>query len=119
MQTHKDEFKAALVVVRKNFLQEMTNLEGIHIGSSYVNKDEIILRVSNAAIEIRDFVQYGLNLVEFIADGGTFEQFVDNELEFIAQFDKSGYDKKSKEHWLKLLEKLYPEVGEQLDEQSK
>lgn len=109
------ELQAALEVVRENFQQEMCNLEGVNIGSSFKSKDEIILWVSKTVIDIRDFVIYGLSLIEFVNHGGTFEQFVDNQLDFIAQFDKPGYDKKSKEHWVNLLYKLYPEVDKRLE----
>lgn len=110
------ELQAALEVVRGVFQQEMRNLEAINIGSAYKTKDEIIHQVSTSAIETRDFIVYGLSLIEFINQGGTVEQFIDHQLDFIASFDQPGHSKESKAHWTRLLYKLYPEVAEKLEE---
>jgi hypothetical protein len=110
-----NEMQAAIEVVMENFQKEMSNLEGVNVGSAFKTKEEIIVWVSKTVIDVRDFVIYGLSLIEFVNNGGTFDQFIDNQLEFISQFDKPGYDKKSKEHWVNLLYKLYPEVSEKID----
>lgn len=114
-ETAKNEMKAALEVVRESFQREMSNLEGVHIGSNFKTKDEITVWVSKTVIDVRDFVIYCLDLIEHISKGGTFEEFVDNQLSFISEFDKPGYSKVSKEHWVNLLYRLYPQIDEKLN----
>lgn len=114
--TVNTELQAALEVVRANFQQQMRNLEAVNIGSAYKTKDEIIHWVSETAIETRNFIVYGLSLIEYINQGGTVEQFIDNELDLIASMSGTGHDKGVKERRIKLLYILYPQVAEKIEE---
>lgn len=109
------ELQAVINVIRKNTQQGLNELEAVNIGSAYKTKDEIILQVSKDSADLRNFIMYSISLIEHLANGGNFNDFVDEQIDRLSEVSKEPYHPSSKEYLSKMLYELYPQIDKELE----
>lgn len=87
------ELNEIIRIIRVTSLIDLKNLAAMNGGSYHKTKDEIVNQVCSLAQSAMEFQNLLLSCLQYVADGGSFDKFIDYELDEINRANQPQADR--------------------------